>query len=612
MQKATQEENSIEIITPLGKDALYLTRFSLKEGISKQFVVTSDVYTNGQTIAAADLIGKEVTIRLELGSHQQRYIHGKVADLHALGLRVNKDATGNDYRDYRLTIVPASWFMQHRVNSRIFREKNVLRIIELLAAEHGVDVDTTTHTSSYPDYDFKVQYQESDLNFLQRLMEEEGLFYFFEHTDSSHTMVLADKASAYKPCPKNASVKFHTGSLADDHIVSWQNQLTMVPGQYIQRHYDLQKPKALPTGQYQHGNLVPGHANYEIFSYGAEAESLDRAQAIASIRLESLQKDMEVRAGTSNCRDFSAAKTFTITEHEDDAEVGKQYVITDVELIAAVSNQSGAAQAGQCSIHNSFKCVPKKVVYRPYASAYKPLITGVQTATVTCKGDEEISVDELGRVTVKFHWDRSDITDHESSCAIRVSQHWAGKNWGAFFFPRRDQEVLVEFINGDPDQPIITGAVYNSDHMPPYNLPDDKTQSGIKSRSSKKGGADNFNEIRFEDKKGEELFYMHAEKDMSMQVEHDFTLHVENDQHDTIDNDRTTLVKANDNLDVKKERVSKIGQSDTLDVGKALLINAGNSITLKTGAASITLKSDGSIDIKGVNISIKGAKIGLN
>ncbi|MDP4537660.1 type VI secretion system tip protein TssI/VgrG [Alkalimonas collagenimarina] len=612
MQKATQEENSIEIITPLGKDVLYLTRFSFKEGISKQFVVSSDVYTNGQTISANDLIGKEVTIRLELGSEQQRYIHGKVADMQALGLRVNKDATDNDYRDYRLTIVPASWFMQHRVNSRIFREKNVLRIIEELAGEHDIDIDTTTYTGGYPDYDFKVQYQESDLNFLLRLMEEEGLFYFFEHTDSSHTLVLADKASAYKPCQKNASVKFHTGSLAEDHILSWQNQLSMVPGQFVQRHYDVQKPKSLPTGQYQNGNLVPQHANYEVFDYGAEAESLDRAQDIASIRLESMQKDMDVRAGTSNCRDFAAAKTFTITEHEDDKEVGKQYVITEVELIAAVSNQSGASMDGQCSIYNSFKCVQKKVVYRPYGTAYKPLISGVQTATVTCKGDEEISVDELGRVTVKFHWDRSDIKDHESSCAIRVSQHWAGKNWGAFFFPRRDQEVLVEFINGDPDQPIITGAVYNSDHMPPYNLPDDKTQSGIKSRSTKKGGADNFNELRFEDKKGEELFYLHAEKDLTMQVENDYTMHVENDQKDLIDNDRSTVVKANDSLDVKKERVSSIGQSDKLDVGKKLVINAGDSITLKTGAASISLKSDGSIDIKGVNITIKGAKVSLN
>lgn len=612
MQKATQEENSIEIITPLGKDVLYLTRFSLKEGISKQFAVTSDVYTNGQTISAADLIGKEVTIRVELGKYQQRYIHGKVADLQALGLRVNKDATENDYRDYRLTIVPASWYMQYRVNSRIFRKKNVLRIIEIIAGEHGIAIDTTTYTGGYPDYDFKVQYQESDLNFLLRLLEEEGIFYFFEHTAGSHTMVLADNASAYKPCPKNASVKFHTGSLAGDHIFSWQNQLNMVPGQFVQRHYDLQKPKSLPTGQQQNASLVPQHASYEIFAYDAEAESLNRAQAIAGIRLESLQKDMHVRAGSSNCRDFIAGKTFTITEHEDPTEQGKQFVITDVEMVGAVSNQSGASMDGQCSIYNTFKCVPKSVVYRPYGTAHKPLIVGVQTATVTCKGDEEISVDELGRVTVKFHWDRSDIMDHESSCAIRVSQNWAGKNWGAFFFPRRDQEVIVEFINGDPDQPIITGAVYNSDHMPPYSLPTEKTQSGIKSRSSKKGGSDNFNEIRFEDKIGEELFYIHAEKDFTMQVEHDYTMHVENDQSDLIDNDRTTVIKANDKLEVKKDRESKVGQSDKLTVGKKLTINAGDSIELKTGAASISMKSDGSISIKGVNITIKGAKVSIN
>ncbi|WP_306137333.1 type VI secretion system Vgr family protein, partial [Rheinheimera baltica] len=190
------------------------------------------------------------------------------------------------------------------------------------------------------------------------------------------------------------------------------------------------------------------------------------------------------------------------------------------------------------------------------------------------------------------------------SCPIRVSQNWAGKNWGAFFFPRRDQEVLVEFLNGDPDQPIIIGAVYNSDNMPPYTLPDDKTQSGIKTRSSKGGGAANFNELRFEDKKGEELLYLHAEKD--------FELQVENNQTDMVGKDRLTTVKGNDTETVNKDRKNTVDGSDTLKVGKKLVINAGDAITIKTGAASISMKSDGSIDIKGVNVTIKGSKVSIN
>uniref|UniRef100_UPI004047857A type VI secretion system Vgr family protein n=1 Tax=Rheinheimera sp. TaxID=1869214 RepID=UPI004047857A len=271
---------------------------------------------------------------------------------------------------------------------------------------------------------------------------------------------------------------------------------------------------------------------------------------------------------------------------------------------STASSQTGAKKSAQQQISNTFYCVPKEVAYRPRLSAAKPVIHGVQTATVTCKGSEEISIDELGRVTVKFHWDRSAVKDNESSCAIRVSQTWAGKNWGAFFYPRRDQEVLVEFLNGDPDQPIIIGAVYNSDHMPPYALPTDKTQSGIKSRSTKGGGAANFNEIRFEDKKGEELFYLHGEKDFELQVEHN--------QTDMVGNDRTTTVKGNDTETVNKDRKNSVDGSDTLKVGKKLLIDAGDAITIKTGAASISMKSDGSIDIKGVNITIKGSKVSIN
>mgnify|MGYP003633963548 CR=1 FL=1 len=376
MQKATQDENSIRIDTPLGKDALYLTRFVLDEGISRLFSLSATVYTNGQEISAKDLIGKEVCITLELGNGSQRYIHGVVAELNSLGLRVNKEAGDNNFRDYHLNIVPAAWYMQHKVNSRIFKSQNVLKIVETLAGEHGIKLDARAKISgSYPDYEYKVQYEEADFSF------------------------------------------------AEAHISQWQKALRMVPGQFVQRGYNLEKPKALPTGTFGKGSLVSKHADYEIFNYSAEAETHNRSKAIATIRLEALQRDMAMQQAASSCRSFTAGRTFSIAEHEDKAN-----------------------QSGENVITNSFRCVPKDVVYRPLLQTSKPVVTGVQTATVTCKGGEEISVDELGRVTVKFHWDRSDIKDHESSCPIRVSQNWAGKKWGMFFYPRRDQEVLVEFL----------------------------------------------------------------------------------------------------------------------------------------------------------------------
>ncbi len=604
MQQATQDENSIRIDTPLGKDALILTRFVYREALSHLFSIKAEVYSNGRDIKADALIGKEVTITLELGDKTQRYFHAVVADVTALGERVAKAAAEATYRDYSLQLVASAWYMQHRVNSRIFRKKNVLKIVEQLAGEHGVKIDVASKIQgSYPDYDFKVQYEESDLDFIQRLLQHEGIFYYFEHSQSSHKLILADKASAYEPCSQE-QVKYFSGSLAEPHIHLWQQALVMAPGKFVQRGFDLKKPTALPTGEVSKGSLVSGHAEYEVFNYDAEADIHPRANAIAGLRLEALQRDINRRKGASNCRSFSIGKTFTLTEHDDQAEAGKQYVLTEVVLTAAIASQTGANKVASQDISNTFYCVPKAVAYRPQLTIAKPVITGVQTATVTCRGGEEISVDELGRVTVKFHWDRSEVKDHESSCPIRVSQNWAGKNWGAFFFPRRDQEVLVEFLNGDPDQPVIIGAVYNSDHMPPYTLPADKTQSGIKTRSTKDGGAANFNELRFEDKKGEELFYLHAEKDFELQVEHN--------QTDVVANDRTTTVKGNDTETVNKDRKNTVDGSDTLKVGKKLLIDAGDAITIKTGAASISMKSDGSIDIKGVNITIKGSKVSIN
>ena len=604
MQQATQDQNSIRIDTPLGKDALILTRFVYKEALSQLFSLKAEVFANGQQVKPDELIGKEVTITLELGGKKQRHIHAVVADVIAQGVRVSKDAAGAEYRDFNLLLVPGAWFMQHRINSRIFRAKNVLKIVEQIAAEHGVKIDIAAKVkSSYPAYDFKVQYEESDLNFIHRLLQQEGIFYYFDHTQSSHKIILADKVSAYEPCAE-AKVKYFSGSMSEAHIHHWQKALVMAPGKYVQRGYDVNKPATLPNGEAKKGTLVSDHADYEVFNYAAEADYHPRIKNIAAIRLEALQRDIERRRGGSNCRSFSIGKTFTLTEHEDSAEVGKQYVLTEVVLTAAITNQTGAQKVAKQEITNQFYCVPKDVVYRPHLTVAKPVINGVQSATVTGKGGEDISIDELGRITVKFHWDRSDVNDDHSSCAIRVSQSWAGKKWGSFFYPRKDQEVLVEFLNGDPDQPIIIGSVYNSDNMPPYTLPSDKTQSGIKSRSSKDGGAANFNEIRFEDKKGQELLYLHAEKD--------FELQVENNQTDVVGKDRLSTIKGSDTESVKKDRKSTIDGSDTLKVGKKLSITAADGITIKTGAASISMKSDGSIDIKGTNITIKGSKVSIN
>lgn len=233
----------------------------------------------------------------------------------------------------------------------------------------------------------------------------------------------------------------------------------------------------------------------------------------------------------------------------------------------------------------------------------------MQTAIVTGDSADEIMIDQFGRVKVQFDWDREGKKDSKSSCWIRVSQNWAGKKWGAFFFPRVGQEVLVDFINGDPDQPIISGAVYNADLMPPYALPAEKTQSGIKTRSTKEGGADNFNELRFEDKKGSELLYIQAEKDKQLYVKNDQNDKTDNDHNVEIGNDRKVDIANNDSLKVAKNRIAEMGDNDTLKVGKTLNIEAGDEIIIKTGSAQIKMSSSGNITIEGTNIDIKGSNV---
>ena len=584
MQKATQNNNIINISTPLGKDALYLTSFSANEAISQLFSFTASMYTIGTKISLDDLVGKPVCISLRnaLSSGAVRYFHGIVSHIESGATRTAASDIQSEYTDYHAVIVPTVQFLQKRSNCRIYQEKSVIDIVSELYGEYGVAFTDKT-TKTYAKYNYCVQYHESDFAFVSRLLQQEGIFYFFEHTLSAHTLVLGDDVSAYAKCAE-AEVRFFSGSIAESHVSNWQRGLSMVSGGFQQKGYDFEAPTNLPTGKKKAGDL-PSQANYEIYDYVGESEINKRAQPFAIEQLEALQKDMHKSTGQGDCRSFSTGKLFSFSDHEDSRQIGDGYLLTAISLSASQPNQSGANQSGVHIYANHFECVPETTIYRPSVTINKPLINGVQTAVVTGDPGDEQHIDKYGRVKVQFHWDREGQNDSKSSCWIRVSQNWAGNKWGAFFFPRVGQEVLVEFINGDPDQPIISGAVYNADLMPPYTLPAKKTQSGIKSHSTKKGGADNFNELRFEDDKGKELLFFQAEKDHELKVK--------NDQNDTIMNDR----------------LSDIGNNDTVKVGKILNIEAGSEIVLKTGGASITMKSSGAIEIKGTNIKINGSLI---
>ncbi|WDE03281.1 type VI secretion system tip protein VgrG [Thalassomonas viridans] len=603
MQKATQESNVISIDTPLGKDVLYLTRFVADEAMSQPFIYNVFMYTVGTQIGLKDLVGKKVCISLRSaeGSGNMRYFHGVVSSLQSLGMRTSDTEVAQDYIDYRATVVPSISLMAKRSNCRIYQNLSVLDIVADLFGQHQVTFSDKT-MKAYPKYDYCVQYQESDFAFISRLLQQEGIFYFFEHSDSEHKLVLADDITAYKKCAED-KVRCFSGHLAQPHIGHWQGGLGMVSGGYAQKGYDFEQPGLFPAGNKADASL-PSQQNYEVYEYLGESEFNKRPQPYANVRLEALQKDMHQAIGQGDCRSFAVGKFFTFADHEDSRYKGKSYLLTRMRVSATQPNQSGAAQSSAIAVYsNDFECVPKDTPYRPEGKFTKPVIYGVQTAVVTGDPGDEQHIDKYGRVKVQFHWDREGKFNGDSSCWIRVAQNWAGNKWGAFFFPRVGQEVLVEFINGDPDQPIISGAVYNADLMPPYALPAKKTQSGIKSHSTKQGGADNFNEVRFEDDKGKELLFFQAEKDHELKVK--------NDQKDNIGNNRLTEIVNNNTLKVGKDRFTEIGNEDSLHVGKVFNLEAGSEIILKTGSASITMSSDGSINIKGTEVKINGSDIAL-
>jgi len=549
MQKATQDKNVIQISTPAGKDALYLTRFVAQEAMSDLFVMSANMYTIGKQIAHEDLVGKPVSIKVKnADGGGERYYHGIVSHLVSNGSRTADVDEQKNYIDYQATIVPFAASMRNRKNSRIFQKKTIKEIFADLFGQHNVAFSDKT-SKTYPKYEYCVQYQESDFDFIQRLFQQEGIFYFFEHSNSSHTLVLADDITAYEVCGEG-KVVFSTGHLSESHVSRWQGGLSIAPGSFKRVGYDFKQPSRYPDGEQANPEL-PTQSVSEIFEYTGEQECHPRAANLASVQLESLQRDMKLSSGRSDCRSFTVGKLFSFKKHEDPRLEGKTFVITSMMTSITVPNQSGSQQSSLEEVYsNHFECVPKEIPYRAQINKKKPVINGVQTAIVTGDSADEIMIDQFGRV---------------------VSQNWAGKKWGAFFFPRVGQEVLVDFINGDPDQPIISGAVYNADLMPPYALPAEKTQSGIKTRSTKEGGADNFNELRFEDKKGSELLYIQAEKDKQLYVKNDQNDKTDNDHNVEIGNDRKVDIANNDSLKVAKNRIAEMGDNELTTTALKLL-----------------------------------------
>jgi len=620
----TQEKRLIAIETSLGADVLLLKSLAGREAISRLYSFSVELLSEKSSISFDDIVGQRVAISVTQANDAKRYINGFVSRFSQIG-------ADERFTEYHAEVVPWLWFLTRTAACRIFQNMTVPDIVSKVFKDFGFNDFKNSLQGTYEKWDYCVQYRETAFNFVSRLMEQEGIFYFFEHEKDKHTLVLADRPSTHKLCPEQPKgrLDYTAGALLQGDVVhDWHLEQEFRTGKYSLKDYNFETPSANLEVKEPSIISVDGNSRYEIYDYPGEYEKKGDGETIAKTRMQEEETTHLLASGSSDCRGFIAGYRFDLEGHSR-KDMNKSYVLLEVHHSASVGESYSAEPSKDGEQYaNSFTCIPHSVPFRPARITPKPFVQGPQTAVVVGKSGEEIWVDKYGRVKVQFHWDREGKKDENSSSWVRVSQPWAGKNWGAVWIPRIGQEVIVDFLEGDPDQPIITGRVYNAEQMPPYTLPDNQTRSTFMSRSSKSGGSSNYNEVRFEDKKGSEQIFINAEKDMDLRVE--------NDSREFVGNDRSLIVKGNQKEKVEGDlhgetggnRNEKVGQSMSLQVGQNLqeksgqnfAHEAGMEIHLKAGmnvvieaGMELTIKAGGNfVNIGPAGVAISGTMVLIN
>lgn len=576
-----QGQRIASITTPFGPDVV-LRRMVATEQLGRPFEYVLDLLSTRE-IDAEKLLGEPVTVTLEMERDgPPRYFNGIVCRVEVVDLH-------DRYYGYRAVARPTLGLLDKEADCRVFEKMTVPDIINKMLTSVGALVETKT-SGTYERREYCIQYRETDLDFISRLMEQEGIYYYFTHEMGKHSVVLADAIgahSAFMDCREIAYLSpENSPAFGLGHIFNWKTTSELQSGRYKHSDFNFEKPKDnIPTAQRKLRSH--SHAGYQIYDYPGGYTDPSVGSRYAGIRMEEIAAQFERRQGETNERRLHVGSLFTLSGHPWRKENGEYLVVSATHVIDTDEYESGDGSE-EPPYRCSFTVIDSKTQYRPPRVTPRPIVQGPQTAIVTgavggnegketeaernmaaraAKGD--IGTDEYGRVKVQFHWGSTQVV----SCLARVAQIWAGKNWGAMFIPRVGQEVIVEFLDGDPDRPIVTGRVYNADNMPPYKLPDEATKATIKSRSTGQGAG--FNEIRMDDNAGSEELYFHAEKDMNVVVKNDQTVEVTNDQ--------------------------------SVDVKQNILVKAGRQLTLKCGTASIVMSSDGSIAIKGVKVTVEGS-----
>lgn len=592
-----QASRLAKITSPLGPDVLLLNEMGGDEELGWLFSYELQLNSLDANIDLNQLLGKPMSVSLQLADGGARYFHGLVA-------RCSQNIDQGQFASYQVTLRPWLWLLSRTSDCRIFQNLSIPQIIKQVFRDLGFSDFEDALSRPYREWEYCVQYRETSFDFVSRLMEQEGIYYFFRHEQNRHVLVLADAYGAHATVPGYTSVPYYPKDEQQrerDHMHNWHLVQQVQPGSLELNDYDFQRPSA--SIDVRSAMPRPHTAgDYPLYDYPGTYVKSEDGEHYARTRIEALQTLHEQVEFSGNARGLGSGHLFSLTgfsrrdQNREYLILGARYYITQERL----ESGGGAASA---QFDSSLTCIDAQQSFRPLANTHRPIVKGPQTALVVGPKGEEIWTDQYGRVKVHFYWDRHDQSNENSSCWIRVSQSWAGKNWGSMQIPRIGQEVIVSFLEGDPDRPIITGRVYNAEQTVPYDLPENATQSGMKSRSSKGGSPANFNEIRMEDKKGLEQLYIHAERNQDIVVEVDESHSVGHDRNKSIGHNETVTIGNNRLRIVKQEDVLSVGQKKTDSISQSYVIEVGENLRLVCGESILELNASGQINLTGVQIS---------
>jgi type VI secretion system secreted protein VgrG len=603
MGNLVQDNRSAVLTTPLGKDVLVVTEFSATEGLNELFEYHIEALSGQENIDFDKAIGQGCMVKMDTDDGKKRIFHGIMTEAQWLG------QPDKEIYSYRFVLRPWLWLLGHRADCRIFLDKSVRDIIREVFSKAGfTDFDDRT-TGSYDQIDYCVQYRETDLAFVCRMMEHWGIYYFFEPSDGKHTLVMADSHSSHKPFSDLSKVEFNprAGAGQDEKqtLNTWVPERRFRTGKVSFNDYDYTAPnKNLLASKAASEKYT--NAKLEVYDYHYKYTDQGKGNDLAQHRLDAEQAMDQRRQGSGDASSLYPGGLVTLDKHPVSSE-NKEYLVVHAShhFTEQTYRSSGSGLGTTAGYDGTYEFQLGDRPFRPLPLTPKPRIYGIQTAIVVGKkgeDSEEISTDELGRIWVKFHWDR----DPQKTCPIRVAQVWAGNSWGAIFTPRLGMEVVVDFLEGDPDRPLVTGCVYNGNNSPPYALPDNKTMDGWKSNSSKGGGG--YNEFVFEDKKSSEKIRMHGEKDHEVVIKDTQTVTI--GEAFTSQNGSAsrnwTLKQGDDNLEVSSgNQKVHIAQQQTINVDNDITITSFTSITLKVGGNQVVIDQSG-VHIQGMQIDLKG------